>query len=74
MSSLTTCSGCNQKVTYEQTKTIDRATLTRGAHEGNRTPDPRLKRPLLYRLSYMRIFGVLDLSRTSDLTIISRVF
>ena len=29
--------------------------MANGAHEGNRTPDPRLKRPLLYRLSYMSI-------------------
>ena len=46
---------------------------TRGAHEEIRTPDPRLKRALLYQLSYMRIFGALDLARTSDLTIINRV-
>ena len=26
-----------------------------GAHEGNRTPDPRIKSPLLYQLSYMSI-------------------
>ncbi len=29
-----------------------------GAHEGNRTPDPRIKSPLLYRLSYMSVLPV----------------
>lgn len=29
-----------------------------GATKGNRTPDPRLKRPLLYRLSYGCIWAM----------------
>ena len=33
--------------------------LTAGAHEGNRTPDPRIKSPLLYRLSYTSVFRAL---------------
>ena len=37
-------------------KIANRESLTRGAHEGIRTPDPRLKRALLYQLSYMRIW------------------
>ena len=30
-------------------------TLTAGAHRGDRTPDPRIKNPLLFLLSYMSI-------------------
>ena len=40
-----------------------------GAHAGTRTPDPRIKSPLLYRLSYMSILcRWADLNRPSHLS------
>ena len=38
-------------------RSTDWATVPNGVNRGTWTPDPRLKRALLYQLSYIRIFG-----------------
>lgn len=43
------------KKSAEKQKGDSGVTLTAGAHEGNRTPDPVIKSHMLYQLSYMSV-------------------